>query len=154
MSASVTRLTSRRQDVRYQWAVFQRRPLDSLPQWKRWLVRTAYFFAQWQTADGEEKQAICTTEAIAKAIVAAGGPNWFYHRLPVDVSLPAATCKLDGVRFPLSEASKAYEKNGRKAQVIVCPNTGERCDAYESVERSDLIGTLKEAQRLNSKLTV
>src|SRR4051812_33380040 len=89
-------------EVKYLWAVFQRRPLTALPWWKQWLARRVYWVLDWQTADGEEKQAICTTEAVAKAICAAGGPNWFYHRLPVDVSLPAETCKLGGVRFPQS----------------------------------------------------
>lgn len=130
--------TIKGEHVKFEFAVFQRRPLDSLPPWKRWLVRAVYFLVDWQTADGEEKQAICTDEAIAKAIVAAGGSNWFYHRLPVNVSLPSEPCKLDGVRFPLSEASEVYERKGLQMTPILCPFTKTLCRPHDALKYSDL----------------
>jgi len=140
-------------EVRYEWAVFQRRPLTSLPRWKQWLARRVYKLLDWQTADGEEKQAICTSEAVAKAICAAGGPNWFYHRLPVNVSLPAETCKLDGVRFPYSEAAQFYEGNGKKKLEVLCPITGEVCRQHETIKRDDLIRVAQEVDKLSAKLS-
>lgn len=124
--------------VKFQFAVGQRRSLASLPKWQRWLVRAVYFLVDWQTADGEEQEAICTDEVIAKAIVAAGGANWFYHKLPVNATLPAATCRLEGVRFPLSEASKAYESNGKREVPIICPHTGTLCRPHDSLSYSEL----------------
>ncbi len=149
VQSQVRRAGRETEGVKYQWVVLQRRPLSDLPPWKRWLVRYVYRLVDWQTADGEEKQAICETEAVAKAICAAGGPNWFYHRLPVNATLPAQTCKLDGVRFPQSEASEFYEGIGRDANAhitVVCPFSGEECHQHDSLNLSEL-KTLYERSR-------
>jgi hypothetical protein len=147
---SVIVAVPKHEPVKYMWAVFQRRPITSLSWWRRWLVRRVYWLVDWQTADGEEKQAICSSEATAKAMVAAGGPNWFYHRLPVDATLPADTCRLDGVRFPLSDASRLYEAHGKKPVPVVCPHTGEACRPYDSISRKDLMRVTKELDKLNT----
>lgn len=91
-------------------------------------------------------QAICDTEAIAKAICAAGGSNWFYHELPMNVSLPAQTTTFKGVRFPLSDASEFYERVGAKrarTQIVVCPFTRELCSPHDTINQSDLQETAR-----------
>jgi hypothetical protein len=140
--------------VRFQWVVLQRRPLAALPKWKQWLAQITYFILDWQTADGEEKQAICDTEAIAKAIVAAGGSNWFYHRLPVNVSLPANTCTLDGVRFPLSDADDAYKRVAKLRQgTVVCPHSQQLCQPHDTVRRTVIDAIQEQATEITQSLS-
>jgi hypothetical protein len=89
------------------WYVGRRRPLSDLPKWKRWLVRTVYFFVGWCTADGVEAQAICTSKELAEQM--AGQNGWFYHELPINVPLPDETCRFQAHVFPSSEAAQKYE---------------------------------------------
>ena len=112
--------------------------LTYLGDWNHWLrlMKCAWFREAFEIWISELNLQL-KSEAIAKAICAAGGPNWFYHRLPVNVSLPTETCTLDGVRFPQSEASVFYERSGRRQQ-FVCPLTDEVCKQQESIKRSDL----------------
>lgn len=89
------------------WYVGRRRPLSQLPRWKRWLVRAVYFMVGWSTGDGIEAQAICTTKERAEQMAEQDG--WFYHELPINISLPAETCKFRAHVFPLSDAREKYE---------------------------------------------
>lgn len=89
------------------WYVGKRRPLSDLAFWKRWLVRAVYFTVGWCTGDGIEAQAICTSKELAEEMAKPDG--WFYHELPINVSLPDQTCKFRAHVFPSSEARGKYE---------------------------------------------
>lgn len=130
--------------VKYEFAVFQRRPLSALPRWKQWLVRRVYALVDWQTADGEEKQAICDNEATAVAICMAGGPNWFYHKLPVNQTLSGETVTLGGSRFPSADSAEFYKRlASKRLETVICPHTLELCKPHEVVNQSDLQDTAR-----------
>lgn len=146
MVASIASIETR-ETVKFKWAVFQRRPLSSLPAWKRWLVRRVYKIVNWQTADGEEKQAICDTEAVARAICAAGGPNWFYHRLPVNATLPADTGR-QGAQFPTAESSEFYKQLGERQVPVVCPFTHDACRPHDTLRYSQVESIYRKVKTL------
>ena len=93
-----------------------------------------YFTVGWNTGDGIEAQAICTTKELAEEMAKPDG--WFYHELPINVPLPDETCRFRAHVFPSSEARPKYE-SARAPLVAVRVSDLERAERLsEQIVRS------------------
>jgi hypothetical protein len=137
--------------IKTQAVVFQTtRDLKHLSAWQRGLWYVWFQFSllcYWLglptlvAKDGArlELQAVCTSDAVAQSIMFALGDGAFWKTGPVDMSLPRSNVVFGGDHYPLSEASKMYERRGRREVAILCPISETPCTQHESITRRDLL---------------
>lgn len=89
--------------------VGKRKPISELPPDQQEKVREAYRDCHWSSDYGVEAQGIYTTRELAEAACKEGGPNWFYHALPINTCLPDETVFFRAHVFPGSDQRAMYE---------------------------------------------
>lgn len=89
--------------------VGKRKPISELTEDQQVKVREAYADCHWSSDYGVEAQGIYTTKELAEAACKEHGPNWFYHALPINSSLPDETVFFRAHVFPGSDARAMYE---------------------------------------------
>lgn len=89
--------------------VGKRKPISELSEEQQVKVREAYADCHWSSDYGIEAQGIYTTKELAEAACKEHGPNWFYHALPINSSLPDQTVFFRAHVFPGSDAREMYE---------------------------------------------
>lgn len=89
--------------------VGKRKPISELTPAQQEKVREAYRDTHWASDYGVEAQGIYTSKELAEEACREHGPNWFYHALPINSSLPDETVFFRAHVFPGSDAQELYE---------------------------------------------
>lgn len=89
--------------------VGKRKPISELSPEQQDRVREAYQDTHWASDYGVEAQGIYTSKELAENACREHGPNWFYHALPINSSLPDTTVFFRAHVFPGSDERAMYE---------------------------------------------
>jgi len=123
--------------------VGKRKPISELTPEQQERIREAYKDTHWASDYGVEAQGIYTSKDLAENACKEHGPNWFYHALPINSSLPDETVFFRAHVFPGSDERALYENLEAKTVAV---RVSDLRALYEEIERlrkqlDDLSGT-------------
>lgn len=102
------------------WLVTSRKPLAAVPWLYRTLARWVYFHIGWSSDYSVEYQGVYTDESAAIE-ACTGKSGWSYYGVPLNASLPEASCTFRCRDFPAADGKTRTRYRGLTLPVMATP---------------------------------